>query len=154
MNVVFVSAEVDPLAKVGGLAEVAAALPQALQRRGETVSVVMPFYRSIDRREFNAEDTGLRVKVWMDGAFREGALWVHRRNRVSIYLIASPDYFDREGIYGPPGCDHPDNAFRFAFLARAALEAARVLELRPDVFHVNDWQTALLPVYQAIFLPR
>ena len=49
------------------------------------------------------------------------------------------------------GADYADNALRFAFFSRAALEAARVLDLRPEVFHINDWQSALLPVYKRLY---
>jgi len=151
MRVVFVSPEAAPLAKVGGLADVAGALPLALRQAGEAVSVILPLYRFIDRAKYRLTNTGKRVRVWMDGRFREGAVWRHRRKGVAFYLIESPDYFDRDAVYGPPGGDYLDNQFRFAFFARAALDAAKVLALRPDVFHVNDWQTALLPVYLRYF---
>jgi starch synthase len=87
----------------------------------------------------------------MDGSTREGTVWEHRHKGLPVYLIANDEFFGREGIYGAEGSDYQDNAFRFAFLARAALEAARELELGPDIFHINDWQTALLPVYQKLF---
>jgi starch synthase len=87
----------------------------------------------------------------MDGSIHEGSIWIHRQEGVAFYLIANLEYYDREGIYGLRGSDYPDNAFRFAFFSRAALEAAKKLDLHPDVFHINDWQTALLPVYQKLF---
>lgn len=151
MRVVFVSPECAPLAKVGGLADVAGALPLALREAGEEVSVILPLYRFIDRKKYRLTDTGKRVRVWMDGRFREGAVWRHRRKGVAFYLIESPDYFDRDAVYGPPGGDYLDNQFRFAFFARSAIEAAKALALAPDVFHVNDWPTALLPVYLRYF---
>lgn len=151
MRVVLVSPECAPLAKVGGLADVAGALPLALREAGAEVSVILPLYRLVDRKKYRLTDTGKRVRLWMDGAFREGTVWRHRRKGVPFYLIESADYFDREGVYGPPGSDYPDNVFRFAFFARAALETVKALGEPPDVFHVNDWQAALLPVYQRTF---
>jgi starch synthase len=151
MNIVLVSPELAPLVKVGGLADVVPALSLALHRRKEKPSVIIPFYQSIDTERFKVRDTLVRVTVWMDGLMREGAIWEHRYKGVPVYLIKNDALFGRRGIYGESGSDYPDNAFRFAFLARAALEAARALELRSDIFHINDWQTALLPVYQKHF---
>jgi starch synthase len=151
MNITFVSAELAPLVKVGGLADVVPALSTALRRRKENPSVILPFYASIDTDRFEVRDIGIRVTVWMDGSMHEGSIWEHRYKGVPVYLIKNDALFGRTGIYGDGGSDYPDNAFRFAFLARAALEAAKALELRPDVFHINDWQTALLPVYQKLF---
>jgi starch synthase len=151
VETVFVSTEVAPLAKVGGLADVAGALPWALRRVGQDVSVMMPYYRSIDRRRFRASDTGVRVSGWMDGTVREAGVFVHRRGDVPVYLIKSADYFDRDGVYGEHGADYVDNAFRFGFFARAVIEAVKALDLHPDVLHVNDWTSALVPAYRNAF---
>ncbi len=69
------------------------------------------------------------------------------RSNVPVYLIDQPRYFDRDGIYGAAGNDYEDNCERFIFFNRAVLEAMRILQLRPDVVHCNDWQTGLIPVY-------
>jgi starch synthase len=151
VETVFVSTEVAPLAKVGGLADVAGALPWALRRVGHDVSVMMPYYRSIDRRRFRASDTGVRVSAWMDGRVREARVFVHRRGDVPVYLIRSADYFDRDGVYGEHGADYVDNAFRFGFFARTVIEAVKALDLHPDVLHVNDWPSALVPAYRTAF---
>jgi starch synthase len=151
MNIVLVSPELAPLVKVGGLADVVPALSLALHRRKENPSVILPFYQEIDTKRFEVRDTKVRVSVWMDGVMHEGAVWEHLNKSVPVYLIENDAFFGRGGIYGESGSDYPDNVFRFAFLARAALEVARALEFRTDVFHVNDWQTALLPVYQKQF---
>ncbi len=84
----------------------------------------------------------------MDGALRRATLAKARVNGVTTYLVESPEYFDGRGVYGDNGADYADSAFRFAFFTRAALAASRALELDPDVYHVHDWQTALLPIYQ------
>ncbi|GMR23132.1 MAG: hypothetical protein BMS9Abin37_1535 [Acidobacteriota bacterium] len=84
----------------------------------------------------------------MNGALRRATLVKARVNGVTTYLVESPEYFDGRGVYGDNGADYADNAFRFAFFTRAALAASRALELDPDIYHVNDWPTALLPMYQ------
>lgn len=150
MNIVLVSSEVDPLAKTGGLADVASSLAVALHRAKDSVSIVMPFYRSIDTQKYNVRDTGVRVQVPLDGTLHEGTIWQHRYRGVPIYLLGNPAFYDREGLYGADGSDYPDNALRFAFLSRGALEVAKALDLHPDAFHVNDWQSALLPVYRKL----
>jgi starch synthase len=151
MNIIYVSPEVEPLAKVGGLADVAGSLPLALHRLGENVSTIMPFYGSIDRRRYPVEDTGAKVHVWIDGRSREGKVWKHEVEGMAVYLISSTEFFDREGIYGSPDGEYPDNALRFAFFSRAVLEVVKELDLRPQVIHINDWPTALVPVFRELF---
>ena len=151
MNIVLVSPEGEPLAKTGGLADVAASLSLALRRAKQNISVVMPFYRVIDTETFKVRDTGLEVEVPLDGSTYKGRIWRYSLGDVPVYLLENPDLYDRDGLYGTSGADYSDNALRFAFLSRAALEAARVLDLEPDVFHINDWQSALLPVYKHLY---
>lgn len=148
MKIVFVSSELAPLAKVGGLADVAASLPRALQRLGHEIVVIVPRYGSIDGERYRLRASSVTFEVPMDGALRSASLAKARVNGVTTYLVESPEYFDGRGVYGTDGADYADNAFRFAFFTRAALAASRALELDPDVYHVNDWQTALLPIYQ------
>ncbi|MEE9263713.1 MAG: glycogen synthase GlgA [Vicinamibacteria bacterium] len=151
MNIVLVSPEVEPLAKTGGLADVAASLSVALRRAKQNVSVVMPFYRAIDTETFKVQNTGLEVEVPLDRSTYRGRIWRYGQGVVPVYLLENRDLYDREGLYSVGGADYPDNALRFAFFSRAALEASRVLDLRPDVFHINDWQSALLPVYKRLY---
>jgi len=64
---------------------------------------------------------------------------------VQTYFIDCPELFDRESLYGTPSGDYPDNAERFGLLSRAVIEASKMIKV-PDVFHVHDWQTAMLAV--------
>jgi len=66
---------------------------------------------------------------------------------VPTVVVRADRYFDRDTLYGPPGGDYPDNAERFAFFCRAALEWLRRLDPPPDVLHVHDWQAALAPAF-------
>jgi starch synthase len=148
MNVVFVSSEVDPLAKTGGLADVVSSLSLALQRLKHRVSIVMPFYDLITASGVQTRDSGLVIQVPLEGRVREGTVWTTTIDGVPVYLLQNPELYDRGGIYGSGGKDFPDNAFRFAFLSRAALEIAKAADLEPDVFHIHDWEASLLPVYR------
>ena len=145
MRIVMVASEAHPFAKTGGLAEVLGALPAALARLGHDVTVIIPRYRGIDvsnststPHEFSLAGRSVQI------AFVEKTIDAG----VRAVLVDAPELFDREGLYGANGRDFPDNGWRFAVLSRAALEYARLKQLRPSVFHAHDWQAGLVPVYQ------
>jgi starch synthase len=155
MRIVVVASEAEPFAKTGGLADVAGALPRALGSLGHHASLILPCYRQAWKSgPFQA--TGLTLRVPVGSRVVEG--FVHRatlpRSDAPVYLIDQPEYFDREALYGPEGRDYPDNPERFIFFCRAALEVIRLLDLRPDIIHCNDWQTGLIPVYLDEFYRR
>jgi starch synthase len=148
MNIVFVSSEVDPLAKTGGLADVVASLSLALEHLRHRVSIVIPFYDSVTTSGVETRDTGLVVHVPLEGRVRKGVVWTTTLDGVTVYLLRDPELYERGGIYGSGGKDFPNNAIRFGFLSRAALEVAKAARLQPDVFHIHDWEASLLPVYR------
>jgi starch synthase len=147
-------------AKTGGLADVAGSLPLALARRGHQCAVIMPLYRSCRTGRSPLEPTDLHFRVPIAGRPVPGRLWqsVLPGSSLPIYFVEQPDYYERDdpaqgrGIYQqaqPDGSkrDYPDNCERFVFFNRAILESMRLLDFWPDVLHVNDWQTGLVPVY-------
>jgi starch synthase len=144
-----VASEAHPFAKTGGLAEVASSLSDALARLGHDVTLVLPLYRGIDTTGTTAVEAtiemGRRSQIV---TFRTREL----RERVTAVFVDVPELYDREDLYGADGHDYPDNALRFAVLARAALEFARLRGKRPSVIHAHDWQTGLVPVYQKMHL--
>ena len=149
MNVVLAASEAVPFAKTGGLADVAGALPRALQTLGVRCSLVMPGYARALTAARSLEDTGVRIAIPMLGRPIEGFV---RKTKlpgsdVDVYLIDQPIFYGREGLYGARGTDYPDNCARFVYFSRAVVEVVRLLDLRPDVIHCNDWQTGLVPVY-------
>jgi starch synthase len=145
MHVAFVTSEMVPYVKTGGLADVSGALPKALVRLGHKVTVVLPRYRQVS---FPPGDFAGSVHVPVDSQTRSAGFYRQRReDGVEVVFIEHPAFFDREDIYG----DYGDNDLRFAFLARAALEYFRSRAERPDVFHGHDWQTGLLAVYLKAF---
>lgn len=147
LKVLFVSSEVAPFRKTGGLADVAGALPKALKRRGIDVRVVMPLYQGIRWNELERLEGTLNVPLYW-GAARAGVrLGRLPGSDVPIYFLEYNRFFDRPFPYGPPGDAYPDNLERFTFFSRAALELCKSIGFFPDVLHANDWQTALCPVY-------
>ena len=89
-----------------------------------------------------------RLVVPMGSQTEVGAVWSAKlTSRIPVYLIEHPGYFQRNALYTTPQGDYPDNAQRFAFFARAALEACQSLKLQPDIMHCHDWQAGLIPAY-------
>ena len=139
MDLLFVSSELAPFAKTGGLGDVSAALPAALAARGHRVAVVAPRPGGVDPE---AHGLSLLPAVLSSHGERCG-LW-GRRGAPDVYLLEHPGYFgSRRGLYGDGRRDYPDNPRRFAFLSRMALQVPRALGFHPEVVHLNDWQTAL-----------
>ena len=142
-RVLFLSVEVSPFAKTGGLGDVAGALPKALREAGTDVRVCMPLYAGIPERHVPPQPiiSGLSVPI----ADRTEIVSVHQgrldgADRVPVYFIRCERYFDRPTIYG-----HHDDGERFLVYCRAALELCRALDWRPDVVHCNDWHTGIVP---------
>ena len=148
LNILFVSPEVHPFAKTGGLGDVSSALPLALKQQGHDVRVIIPKYRSVGQSKRSIKPMGLTVAVPVGPKVKSGKLHEGRLNRtVPIYFVGQDDYFDREGFYGDAEGEFPDNAERFIFFDRAVLEACKALDFQPDIIHCNDWQTGLIPCY-------
>jgi len=142
-RILMVSPEAVPFAKTGGLGDVAGALPLALARLGHDVTLVLPRYRGIDGGTV-VERLPLTVGGRrFDVTFVEHAL----ADRARAILVQCPELYDRPGYYGVGNNDYPDNALRFALLARAALEFGARGDVGPDVVHAHDWQAGLIPAY-------
>jgi starch synthase len=146
MHIVFAASECAPWAKTGGLADVVSALPRALTKLGHKVTVFIPYYRQVAKVvpnppvvlpsitiPFPSYNRFVRI---LDGGAADG---------VQAYFVDCPELFDRESFYATPSGDYPDNAERFGLLSRAIIEATKMIEI-PDVFHVHDWQTAMVAV--------
>lgn len=152
LHVGFMAAEAVPYAKVGGLADVAGALPGELERHDVRVTLVVPAYRSIDRARWGlqrAPGTGartVRVGDRHEPWFLETAELPGSRVRV---LFIGGRYFDRDGIYndGRSGHEFEDQLERWVFFCRAGLAALADQEFRLDLLHLNDHHTALAAAY-------
>ena len=142
-RVLMVSSEAAPLAKTGGLADVVAALPSALQEFGDQAAVVIPRYGFIDLRGARRVYDSLPVYL---GTHRYDTSVYQAPEEYPLYLINCPPLFGRPGLYGDADADYPDNHIRFAVFCRAALAVARNL-FRCDILHCHDWQAGLVPAY-------
>ena len=125
MKVAFVASEMVPYAKTGGLADVIGTLPFSLAQLGVQVDVWIPHYSSVRSNDLSAE--GARG--------------------VTVHFIHQDSYFHREGLYGNAHGDYPDNLERFSYFSRQVLVEIKKAGVCPDILHLHDWQTALVPVY-------
>lgn len=148
MNIVFATAEMTPFAKTGGLADVCGSLPAALSKKGHTVTVCIPKYKTADGSRFVFEKVIDELKVRLGVEEHHGAVFKYEDEAgFNVLLFDNKKFFHRDGLYGTPDGDYVDNDRRFFFFQRAILEALPKLGIRPDVLQAHDWQSALLPVY-------
>jgi len=147
LNIVFVASEATPLAKTGGLADVAGSLPQALRHLGHKLTVIMPYYRRhIARAGLRPKPTGQVIDTWADGVMHACPVHEVRDHGLRFLLVEQDEYFDRDGLFGPPGDAYEDNLPRFVLFNRVALEIAASLGAPVDILHCHDWQTGMLPL--------
>lgn len=149
MHIIWATSEAQPYAKTGGLADVSAALPLALSKRGHTVSVFMPFYPQVMAKlKLQLPVRYQMLPVPMGWGTEWAQLLEHRvSDRLSFYFVEYNRFFDRPTLYDWHGTEFSDNAERYIFLSRAIMQAIVTLGMRPDIIHTNDWHTALCDVY-------
>ena len=144
VKILYLAAEAVPFVKTGGLAEVAGSLPRAIRQLGHDIRLVIPRYGRISADAFKLVRQIDAIQVPMDERIESAALFAGSigvgAGQTPVYLVDSTRYFDRQGIYM-----YGDDAERFIFFSRAALEACRALDWQPDVIHCNEWHTALIP---------
>ncbi|TAM43455.1 glycogen synthase [bacterium] len=124
MKIALIASEVVPFAKTGGLADVAGALPIALEGLGCEVIIIMPGYKCV--KGISPSVVGKNIKV---------------------YFVENDLYFNRDGLYMDKKGDYKDNLERFAFFCRKSLELLKEINFNADILHLHDWQSSLAAVY-------
>ncbi len=142
MKILFATAEAAPYIKIGGLGDVAYALPKALAEQGEEVAVVLPLYKSIKERLVHELEFVCDFNVPLAWRQQYGGVFRQTYGSVTYYFIDNEYYFRRDHVYG-----HYDDGERFAYFCKALLEMLPHIGFFPDVIHANDWQCALVPVF-------
>jgi starch synthase len=159
LRILFVSSEMAPFARTGGLGDVAGALPQALAAQGHEVRVMMPLYQGMQNSRPALRCIIPALAVPLPTGPLSASVWQadlptpQSPQVVRVYGIGHAQYFDRPGLYGTAGEDYADNAERFTFFCHAILTLLTHLRWVPFVVHCHDWQTALLPALLR-FLPH
>lgn len=147
LRILSVVSECVPFAKTGGLADVAGALPIALAARGHDVRTVMPRYRVTKKHPAQKLPLSLAVPVGQGDAWCAAYESRLGDSDARVYLLEHDELFDRSGIYNDSNGDYHDNLARFTVLSRGAIRLAGALGFEPDVVHVHDWPTCLVPIY-------
>lgn len=148
MNVAFVSAEVAPYSKAGGLADVAGSLPQALVPYVTAMQVITPLYGQIDRPKFGIIPTGIEGSITFDQLAIPYT--IHHQSdassRVETWFVECDQYFGRPGIYtAADGQGFADNNLRYFFFQLVVLDLLKKNHLKVNILHCNDHHTGLLP---------
>lgn len=156
LKILFVTSELVPFIKTGGLADVSAALPQVLTELGHEVRILVPKYGAIDSRKHKIHDVvrlkDLKINIGDKEVIfsLKSSFLPTQRVRVQIYFLENHEYFgSRKNLYSDPltGELYKDNDERFILLARSVYELIQKLGWVPDIIHCNDWQTGLVPAY-------
>jgi starch synthase len=148
LKVLFLSSEVLPFAKTGGLADVAGSLPLALKRAGIDLRIVMPLYRQIKKGPYEPRLFIKDLEIPFGGVTLKVDIFQTLTGAdIPVYLVDREDMFDRPNLYGNSKGDYYDNLERFNLFCHAALKIVQNLNFTPDVIHCHDWQTGLVPVF-------
>ncbi|EGQ9160500.1 glycogen synthase GlgA [Vibrio parahaemolyticus] len=142
LSILFVASEVEGLIKSGGLADVAKALPEALQNLQQDVRITIPAYTSIERLADAEVVLETNLTSWPHTKYRVLLLTLGNN---PVYLIDCEPYFNRPSMYAENNQAYTDNGERFAFFSAACLDMLPKLAFQPDIIHANDWHTGLVP---------
>ncbi|MBI3875459.1 MAG: glycogen synthase GlgA [Verrucomicrobia bacterium] len=146
MKILIASSEVFPFSKTGGLADMVGALSKSLAHDGHEVSVVTPLYRGIAAK-YPLEETDLQPDLPLGLRRVQARVLTHSpHERMTVYFVDQPEFFDRPSLYQENGADYADNADRFIFFSKSVVHLARHLPEPPEIVHVHDWQVGLVPV--------
>lgn len=149
LKILIAASEAVPFAKEGGLADVVGALPRVLAKMGHDVRVVMPRYYKVNREKHALKPVPGVLTVPM-GIVGDQYCGVYEGkmpdSNVPIYFLEHEQYYGRSGLYEVDNQGYLDNDNRFVFLSKGALELCKMIDFRPDVIHVHDWHTAVVPV--------
>ena len=141
MHVLFCSSEVFPFSKTGGLADMAAFLPKAVKSKGFTSDVVSPYYQNLTSKHHEMDYLGTKT-ILMAGQEKIVHYFTLIQDGQRYIFVQNQEYFERYHFYG-----YVDDAARFTLFSFAILELISLLEVKPTIIHVNDWQTALVPYF-------
>ena len=140
IKVAFVTAELAPVVKVGGLGDFAFGLTRSLGTHGVDVSVFIPLYRQVGEEYRERMTLCKRFNVQLGWRNHECELYSARVNGVQVFFLKNDYYFDRSSVY-----NQDDDLERMAYFSKAFIDSMAATGYRPDIIHCNDWHTALIP---------
>ncbi|SHH33211.1 glycogen synthase [Thermosipho atlanticus] len=148
MKVALISYEVYPFAKVGGLADVVGALPKYLEKLATSPLVIMPKHKVVEvnaeKYSYKLEKVRESIEIPYLNTKEKFDIYYSKipNTNVPIYFIENEYYFSSDDVYGGP-----DLAEQAIYFSAAVLETLKLIAPDVEIIHVNDWQTALIPVY-------
>ena len=137
MRIVFATSEANPYIKSGGLADVLGSLPKALAQKGHECIVVLPKYQ--DMKFADTLEYVTNYDIWVGWRKVYCGVFTAQYDGVTYYFIDNEQYFRRPGLYG-----YDDDNERFAYFDFAVLELLSHVDIKPDILHLHDWQTAMI----------
>ncbi|WP_432737774.1 glycogen synthase GlgA [Maridesulfovibrio sp. FT414] len=146
-EVLYVTSEMYPFSKTGGLGDVMGALPPSICSKGIKTAVITPFYgrMNLDGHKLRLVYSDLHIGYpWPDTT---AEIYHTEYEGLSVYFVARGEYFDRRHYYNTHSGDYFDNCERFIFFCKAVVKLARMQPSPPAVIHSHDWQSALVPPY-------
>lgn len=147
MKVAFISAEVYPFSKVGGLADVAGSLPFLLKEKGIEIIILTPFYSKFLNIENLKIENKINDKIFWNGKDFEIEWYETIFKNTPVFLLKEDEFFGREYIYVPAKIEYDDQFKRFAFFSYSVILFLKKLNFKPDIIHINDWHTSFIPIY-------
>lgn len=151
LKVLFATSELTPIAKTGGLGDVAGALPIALDNLGAEVKIFLPFYGLIDRKKYKTKVLKKNIEVKFDSKKEKINIWQTNLPNTKIeVLLIEHKIFSEKTIYSEKikiGKKYFTDIEKFAFFSRAVLEATKALNWQPNIIHCQDWHTAIITTY-------
>jgi starch synthase len=148
MKILMVAPEVVPFSKVGGLADVAGALPLELKKMGHDVRVICPKFGFMSPdKNWRVHDNPLHVYLGREVRFARVWETCLHDDETPVYLIEHDEYFDVPTVYSDDYREYEQEGYRFAFFSRASLDLCHYLDWIPDVIHCHDWTTGLIPAH-------
>ena len=146
LNIFLAVSEMAPYAKTGGLADVSSALAVYFTEQGHDLRLLMPMYATIDESTLDIrivpELQGMEMQVGGQTVNYDIVAARSAAFETEIYMLKCPELFHSQELYGGY-----DEHVRFALLSRASIEMCQQLRFSPDIFHVHDWHTAMVPLY-------
>ena len=147
MKVLFISPEVGPIVRAGGLGDVVGALPLALKQMGIDVRILCPLHKECK----NIKGIELSPTIRLKFVSKQYTIKIREvklgQSEIPVYLLENKFLFDRPGIYSDENGNYPDNPLRCFILSKSALHLENVIGWSPDIFHCHDWMTGPLPAY-------
>lgn len=153
MKIMFVSAEVAPFSKVGGLADVMGSLPKILEKMGHEIAIFTPLHGCVNQEKYGIEEIP-NSKLTIDYSF--GQYFFNLKTaklpdtNINVFFLDNSKYFAPFNEVYPRGIDARYEHERFVAFSHAAIEYARLLNFKPDIIHSNDWHTAMVPIYMKV----